>query len=136
MKITDELRLPNDTKELDTLLNERGQDHRVWPSGLVVWHDERTVYEYEPAKNHHSEYWGGILRMTLRHCTPEQAIDATLGRGTCHNAAPSYLDFLCSECGFVHYHSDTNDTGDGNEWRYCPNCGRKVVDDELAAGKS
>lgn len=79
MTATDELRLPNDTKELDTLLNERGQEHRVWPSGLVVWHDERTVYEYEPAKNHHSEYWGGILRMTMRHCTPEQAIAATLG---------------------------------------------------------
>ena len=79
MTATDELRLPNDTKELDTLLNERGQEHRVWPSGLVVWHDERTVYEYEPAKNHHSEYWGGILRMTLRHCTPEQAVEATLG---------------------------------------------------------
>ena len=58
--------------------------------------------------------------------TPEQAIEATLGRGECRNAAPSYLDFLCSECGFVHYHSDTNDTGDGNEWNYCPNCGKRV----------
>ena len=71
--------LPNDTKELDTLLNEHGQEHRVWPSGIVVWHDERTVYEYEPAKNHHDEYWGGILRMTMRHLTPAQAIAATLG---------------------------------------------------------
>lgn len=79
MTATEELRLPNDTKELDALLNERGQEHRVWPSGMVVWHDERTTYEYEPAKNHHSEYWGGILRMTMRHLTPEQAIDATLG---------------------------------------------------------
>ena len=61
--------------------------------------------------------------------TPEQAIAATLGRGTCHNAAPSYLDFLCSECGFVHYHSDENDSGDGNEWHYCPSCGAEVVDE-------
>lgn len=45
---------------------------------------------------------------------------------TCRNTAPVYLDFLCSECGFVHYHSDENDSGDGNEWNYCPNCGAKV----------
>lgn len=70
-----------------------------------------------------------------------QAIEATLGpcnctndctnserTGTCRNNAPTYLDFLCSECGFVHYHSDANDTKDGNGWGYCPNCGRRVVE--------
>ena len=45
---------------------------------------------------------------------------------TCKNIAPEYLDFLCSECGFVHYHSDENDTGDGNDWAFCPQCGRRV----------
>jgi hypothetical protein len=49
-----------------------------------------------------------------------------LGSGTCENVAPSYLDFLCSSCGFVHYHSDANDSGDGNKWSYCPNCGKVV----------
>ena len=44
----------------------------------------------------------------------------------CHNVAPDYLDFLCDSCGFVHYHSDANDDGEGNDWRYCPECGRKV----------
>jgi predicted RNA-binding Zn-ribbon protein involved in translation (DUF1610 family) len=53
---------------------------------------------------------------------------ATLGAGTCRNAAPSYLDFLCSECGFVNYRNDENDSGSGNDWHHCPNCGRKVVD--------
>ena len=47
----------------------------------------------------------------------------------CHNVAPDYLDFLCSECGFVHYHSDANDNGEGNDWRYCPECGKKVDDE-------
>lgn len=47
----------------------------------------------------------------------------------CHNVAPDYLDFLCDSCGFVHYHSDENDDGDGNRWFYCPNCGRKVVNE-------
>jgi predicted RNA-binding Zn-ribbon protein involved in translation (DUF1610 family) len=45
----------------------------------------------------------------------------------CHNIAPDSLDFLCDSCGFVHYHSDENDDGEGNDWRYCPECGRKVV---------
>lgn len=58
--------------------------------------------------------------------TPEQAIAATLGNGECENVAPDYLDFLCSVCGFVHYHSDENDTGDGNDWAYCPRCGKAV----------
>ena len=176
------------TEELSRMLDERGKEHRVWPSGLVIWHDEGSwVYEYSPPKGD-DDYWGGTLRATLRHCTPEQAVEATLGetptpppptppkqppydelieslrrdwdieaswdglrrfwyvgltdegvrkrdereatlgRGTCHNAAPSYLDFLCSECGFVHYHSDENDSGDGNEWHYCPSCGAEVVD--------
>jgi len=53
---------------------------------------------------------------------------AELGSGTCKNIAPEYLDFLCSECGFVHYHSDENDTGDGNDWAFCPRCGRTVVE--------
>lgn len=52
---------------------------------------------------------------------------AKLGTGTCRNAAPSYLDFLCSECGFVNYRNDENDSGGGNDWHHCPNCGRKVV---------
>ena len=51
---------------------------------------------------------------------------AKLGRGTCKNKAPEYLDFLCSECGFVHYLDDVNCTGDGNEWEYCPKCGLEV----------
>jgi len=54
-------------------------------------------------------------------------LNAELGSGTCENIAPDYLDFLCSKCGFVHYHSDENDMGDGNDWNFCPNCGRKVV---------
>ena len=53
-------------------------------------------------------------------------LNATLGSGACENVAPDYLDFLCSKCGFVHYHSDENDTGDGNDWNYCPRCGKAV----------
>lgn len=71
------------------------------------------------------------MSIETRCKTTEQALEAiaaTLGPGTCRNNAPTCLDFLCSECGFVHYHSDANDTKDGNGWGYCPNCGRRVVE--------
>ena len=56
--------------------------------------------------------WGEILDGHAETC------------GECSNAAPGYIDFLCSECGFVSYHNDENDDGDG--WRYCPSCGKRV----------
>lgn len=57
----------------------------------------------------------------------QRTYEEAFAERTCENNAPDYLDFLCSECGFVHYHSEANDTGEGNEWNYCPNCGAKVV---------
>lgn len=124
------------TDELRRLLDERG----------VEYYDgtETTLWGYEPTSESTGAYRiaadeisGGRMQVRMFNVTPEQAIEATLGScnctnsertGTCHNAAPSYLDFLCSECGFVHYHSDENDSGDGNEWHYCPNCGARVVE--------
>jgi len=66
---------------------------------------------------------------TRDYLTEAEAIAAwnTRAERTCENNAPAYLDFLCSECGFVHYHSEANDTGEGNGWNYCPNCGAKVI---------
>ena len=65
-----------------------------------------------------------IYRWSL---TPEQAIAATLGRGTCHNAMPllssgmPYPDsWMCSECG-GRMDGIILETGS-----YCPNCGRRV----------
>ena len=51
--------------------------------------------------------------------TPEQAVDATLGRGTCHRNWRKDGYAFCSECGY-------NITGPWAHW--CPNCGRKVVE--------
>lgn len=123
------------TEELSRMLDERGKEHRVWPSGLVIWHDEGSwVYEYSPPKGD-DDYWGGILHATLRHCTPEQAVAATLGRGTCRRVLmdcagnpPYYMGGFalndtcngCSECG---YPWRTHGLETPN---YCPNCGRRV----------
>lgn len=58
------------------------------------------------------------------HLTPEQAIEATLGPGTCHDTwdtdLTGRLRFQCSECGAVSLEIVP---------RFCPNCGRRVVDE-------
>lgn len=53
--------------------------------------------------------------------TPAQAIEATLGRGTCRNTQSDF-DFMCSECG------KCVDNGRVLGFNYCPRCGRKVVE--------
>ena len=61
--------------------------------------------------------------------TPEQAIAATLGRETCHNVYGKG-HFKCSECG--HYTQARMVYRDGTpaaDPRFCPWCGREVVDD-------
>lgn len=103
--------------ELRRLLVERGVEYRSYYLN-TSWYVGMKLYMATDDKN-------GTL--TMDNLTPEQAIAATLESGTCENIAPDYLDFLCSKCGFVHYHSDENDTGDGNDWNYCPKCGCKVV---------
>lgn len=121
-----------------------GDLHRMLDERWVEWHDTKigkgfiTVFEHDGITWIVTEHSSG--RLSVKGCvkptqghydgmTPAQAIEATLGPGTCRNNAPTCLDFLCSECGFVHYHSDANDTKDGNGWGYCPNCGAKVVDE-------
>ena len=108
------------TDELRRLLDERGVEYeaeRIDSSNYFTW-GENDCYSY-------TEYPDGTV-LRIWDCTPEQAIAATLGRGTCKNIAPVYLDFLCSECGFVHYIDDSNCTGDGNDWNYCPYCGARM----------
>ena len=55
--------------------------------------------------------------------------DATVHERTCHNSAPHYLRFLCSECHHVIYHDDANETGEPDEdgIKFCPNCGARVI---------
>ena len=102
---------PTATEVVRRLLDERGVE---WTgsdtrTGFIVDGIDWEAYEHvvfgEPS---------GLLSV-MTALTPEQAIDATLGRGTCHVAAFGF----CSECGA---------RMDGIYQRYCPNCGRKVVE--------
>lgn len=114
------------TERIRALLDERGVE---WSATVGA---NGTIWTHWDAFNgqriHAMDNEDGTVEIFDQwNLTPAQAIAATLGLGTCKNTAPSYLDFLCSECGFVHYHSDENDSGDGNEWHFCPNCGRRIV---------
>ena len=104
------------TDELRRLLDERG----------VPWKD----YGYE---NH--TWWGewhaenrssvnGLFMKVEGVVTPAQAIDATLGRGTCHaievpmGIHDDATATVCSACRVA--------IDELSEMNYCPNCGRRV----------
>ena len=80
--------------------------------------------------------------MLRRTVTPEQAIAATLGAETCHNASKvmdehGQARFACSECGAwidsrmlwnPEYRNGESPWVNDCKLNFCPNCGRKVVD--------
>lgn len=132
------------TEKLRRLLDERGVKWRAWDGvhPITVWHDEQCVYEYmertllNGAKPHTGEVLDGTGRLeaVIHVCTPEQAITATLGVGTCHMEltelrGPAYTDvYLCSECGEEVMVGTV--MGESERPKWCPWCGRKVVDDD------
>ena len=111
--------------EVLRLLDERGAECKKWP-GIVEWGGEngrvcRAYQRHEPL----------TVDVTMMAVPPEQAIEATLGRGECRKLPPSgdavcivrrhgyEMEFgywRCSECGCECFEGA----------RYCMGCGRKV----------
>lgn len=58
--------------------------------------------------------------------TPEQAIDATLGRGTCHETVIDHYWRGCGSCGYIW--EFMYGIGKCERPRYCPACGKRVVE--------
>ena len=109
-----------ETERLRALLDGRG----------VVWGDrfagesQSRYTRYEVDSGMSVTAWEDTLTGKLSlsveidyRLTPEQAIEATLGRGTCHDVAIEGEWFECSECGTVKQLIHPN---------YCPRCGRRV----------
>lgn len=128
------------TERLRALLDERGVE---WGKALTDlsrqthWSTERywcAFTEWNDAVNIADT-------LTVYHVSPEQAVEATLGRGTCDmeftqaaqfgdpNGEDSVFDvgmFRCTACGTETY-GMWNDNDECREWpRYCPSCGRRV----------
>ena len=115
------------TDELRRLLDERGVEW--WQSantlGCIFTRRYSPIFGDEVVAMENGKE--GLVLFD-HFVTPEQAIEATLGRGTCHNAMPllpsgmPYPDsWMCSECG-GRMDGIILEIGD-----YCPNCGRKIV---------
>ena len=73
-----------------------------------------------------------LFDLWIDHCTPEQAIAATLGtpERTCR-IEERYIDWYCDACFEMVGTCDTTSELfiDGNAiklWNYCPNCGARV----------
>ncbi len=101
------------TDELRRLLDERGVE---WTYG-----DGTVSYASDGHWCHAWAYNDNAMCVSMGYFTPSQAVEATLGRGTCKNTEqlPLAWSFTCSECGV---HSIT----EGERFNYCPSCGRKV----------
>lgn len=117
------------TEELRRLLDERGVEYEVYEQGWVFFEGNGLGWVFVGGDTH-----GQLLHQKL-FITPEQAIAATLGTGTCHDEGDPGA-FCCSACG-VRMFTDTGDTytmiaSDGRTIirhpNFCPNCGAKVVD--------
>lgn len=122
------------TYELRRMLDERGVEYFKHEDGEPLRKLEKAE---EPATSWHM---GGasvcavpiegsdLFDLWIDHCTPEQAIGATLGRGTCHIDLVGYDEredrFQCRSCDW----SMSVRRGTWPRFNYCPNCGRRVVE--------
>lgn len=123
-----------ETERLREMLDEHG----------VKWEDDTPVPSMKPWKTSFTSFTGEEVSIgcydepkwimgTLVFHTPEQAIAATLGTGTCHNDTfDDYRIFRCSACHTVVAicicdEPDATDTISAHEFRFCPHCGARVV---------
>ena len=113
------------TDELRRLLDERGVEHRDATPDILhdvtnwvtrAWLEDGRWFQTIETQE-------GDITVELHGCSPEQAIAATLGSGTCKNRDadiyPGGMVFVCSACEGMSTDGQPN---------YCPNCGAKVVD--------
>lgn len=112
------------TDELRRMLEERGvgtYKHEAPAAVCLAFFDGNRWHDCW-------ESLGGEVNVTFS-MTPEQAVEATLGRGTCRNVHEPPKDtafwpvphFKCSRCGATHVSMDYV--------YYCPSCGRRVRDE-------
>jgi len=115
------------TDELRRLLDERGVEWRKTPHYSSESQDNETVFAGDGIEWYANDHLNGMLglRAAKYEVTPEQAIEATLGRGKCIYEIAAFGDgkawFQCSECGGMA-------SAEYDPPKYCPHCGCKVVD--------
>lgn len=113
------------TDELRRLLDGRGVEY-------TDAEDAHTQYTWWSDGDHEIAACNSGERLAVYDLTPAQAVEATLGSGTCR-IEKRHMDWRCTGCGEIVGTDDPTSELfiDGNAvelWRYCPNCGAKVVD--------
>ena len=119
------------TDELRRMLDERGWH---WWAGdderKTLWESNGLTWEYFNDEN--GDAWLGFLGACEQDIAPEQAIEATLGRGTCEvekswHGESEMVEYRCIACD--EYMSVEVVKPDGEQPpNFCPNCGRRVVE--------
>ena len=110
------------TDELRRLLDERGVEYLASEDDTTIYYAD-SGYRYTYNVNHDSG-WAQLYGYNL---TPEQAIAATLGSGTCHlkpwemERDTGFYDSMECDCGYV------ADVADWASWHFCPSCGSQNV---------
>ena len=120
------------TDELRRLLDERGVEWEAAadaPDSLTTWATGSDTARWcaDELINDRFDLYAYNVDEDVSGLTPEQAIDATLGRGTCkpiisdnliesEGTGDAWAD--CSECGHLLFVL--------TDPCYCPNCGRRV----------
>lgn len=114
------------TDELRKLLDERGAEYRVSATGYSIDIGPH-ISTYENRSN-------TTLDVSIRNITPEQAVEATLGRGECRDTNNRFNAWQCSKCGatVLLMFDDFGEPsisidGIGDIPHFCPGCGAKVV---------
>ena len=126
MTITEELRARLDELGVEyTSAEDAGGTQHVW------WSDgEKEVCAIDRGRMNDE--------LAVYHLTPEQAIAATVGAGTCHMKllenmhTSAYQDvYECDECG----EQVLRETymGESEPPKFCPECGRKVTESKEEA---
>lgn len=129
--------MASSTEVLRAMLDERGAEHEddedvtrfFGPDGFEVVMQE--------------DIDGKLDCLTPIYLTPAQAIEATLGRGECHNASNvtdkhGQARFVCSACNAwldsrmlwnPEYPNGESPFVKDCRLNFCPNCGRRVVEE-------
>lgn len=117
------------TEELRKLLDELGVEWRedAWkPARITEWDSKYGTVCAATSWETMGHEW---LHLCFYSLTPEQAITATLGSGTCQNVhRHQAYGFECSVCRWDAY--EPNDYGNDvrfDDFNYCPYCGCEVV---------
>ena len=112
------------TQRMRKMLTERGIDWHYGPAGMT----ESTIFNFKGVEMQFTGLSNGVYFNNI--LIPEKVIEMMMDE-TCEMSLVEDEDngdvyFECSEC---HHHIHMDDIEPGFPIRYCPGCGRKIIND-------